>query len=172
MVDMKVCVIGEEGTGKSSLIASFLSKVVEENKEPASAGKVQDLEIGSHYLRFMDTVKDEYERGVATAYFRGASVVLIVAALNDEESLENLTDRIDEVRGKLENPEKTAIIVALNKLDVEDEENETDVDELEADYDVFARKVSALDGPASAEFLKEAVEYVENFGKEQESSDE
>ena len=174
MVDMKVCVIGEEGTGKSSLISAFLSKVVVEGTEPASAGKVLDLEVGGHYLRFMDTVRDEYERGIATAYFRGAAVVIIVVALDDEDSLENLVDRIEEVRGKLVDSEKIPILVALNKLDKEDEDNEADVDELMEDNDVFAKKLSALDGAAVKEYLEEAIKYVEDFGKdeEEEASDE
>src|SRR2546428_4835578 len=104
----KVCVVGEEGVGRSSLIHLFVSGAFDESyirtlgavgsKKTVALGSMQGrpVEIDMMILDIMG--KRTFLQLFKEAYFHGAKGVLAVFDMTRAESLRDLTKWIDGVR--------------------------------------------------------------------------
>jgi small GTP-binding protein len=123
----KVCLVGEKAVGKTSLIKRFVLNEFDDKYITTIGTKVSKKEIvfeGKDVNIQLDmTVWDIMgEKGfrelLKEAYFYGANGVLAVADVTRKKSLVELDDWVDST---MKEAGKIPVMIALNKVDLEDE---------------------------------------------------
>ena len=128
-VSKKMCLVGDFGVGKTSLIRRFVDrqfsdqylstvgvKISRKNVELELAGQPAKKNV---QLLIWDLEGHTKFKAIAPSYLQGASGAIVVADLTLQETVDNLGERIQLVLSV--NP-KAAVIVALNKADLVEEE--------------------------------------------------
>ena len=128
-VSKKMCLVGDFGVGKTSLIRRFVDrqfsdqylstvgvKISRKNVELELAGQPAKKNV---QLLIWDLEGHTKFKAIAPSYLQGASGAIVVADLTRQETVDNLGERIQLVLSV--NP-KAAVIVALNKADLVEEE--------------------------------------------------
>ncbi|MCU0516298.1 MAG: GTP-binding protein [Oscillatoria sp. Prado101] len=128
-VSKKMCLVGDFGVGKTSLIRRFVDrqfsdqylstvgvKISRKNVELEQAGQSAKKNV---QLLIWDLEGHTKFKAIAPSYLQGASGAIVVADMTRPETVENLAERIQLVLSV--NP-KAAVIVALNKADLVEEE--------------------------------------------------
>ena len=128
-ISKKICMIGDFGVGKTSLIRrlvdrqfsdQYLSTVgVKISKKSIILENTKQQEVVTAQLLIWDLEGHTKFKGIAPTYLQGASGVLIVADVSRSETVERISEHIKLFSSV--NP-KGSIIVALNKVDLIDEE--------------------------------------------------
>ncbi|MEP6488989.1 GTP-binding protein [Microcoleus vaginatus GB2-A3] len=128
-ISKKMCMIGDFGVGKTSLIRRFvdqkfsdeyLSTVgVKISRKNIILGNTKQRENVTVQLLIWDLEGHTKFKGIAPTYLQGASGVLIVADVTRSETVERISEHIQLFSSV--NP-KGSIIVALNKVDLIEEE--------------------------------------------------
>ncbi|KAF1742414.1 hypothetical protein MXB_5648 [Myxobolus squamalis] len=148
-VILKILIIGDSGTGKSSILCRFAEKKFEADYI-ATIGvdfKCRKITIDDTNvkLQMWDTAGQERFRTIASTYYRGAHGVIIVFDLTSHQSFVNISKWFEEIK---ERSERDAVpILVGNKLDmpgraVTTEEAEKKAASFQMDY----FEVSAKDG--------------------------
>jgi small GTP-binding protein len=122
-LDAKVVLLGSASVGKTSIICRAVSNEFDAEM-PATIGacytaKQVDIANVVVNLQIWDTAGQERFRTLAPMYYRGSIVALLVYAINDETSLQDVRNWVDEIRQQTE--EMPAIFVVGNKSDLADE---------------------------------------------------
>lgn len=98
----KIIIIGQPGAGKTSLVLRYCRNTFERNYKTTIG---VDFEVEKYNVlgipfnvQLWDTAGAERFRGVTTAYFRGAQVVMLVFDLCSEESLIKTRDWLKEAQ--------------------------------------------------------------------------
>lgn len=117
---LKVVLMGESGAGKSSLLRRFTNDTFT-NAYCSTIGvdfAVKTLSFDGQVvkLQIWDTSGQERFRSITSSYYRGASAVLIVYAVNDEASFRGLERWLEEVRRYC--TEGVAVMVVAAKSDL------------------------------------------------------
>ncbi|EDV25532.1 uncharacterized protein TRIADDRAFT_50216 [Trichoplax adhaerens] len=153
--EIKLCLLGDAGVGKSSLVlrfvcdtfnacsestigASFMSKTIEVNEQ-------------SYKYQIWDTAGQEKYRGLAPMYYRGAAAAIVVFDITREESFHTLKDWVKELQQL--GPPNLVMAIAGNKSDL-DEMREVS----SHDARTFADSVDALFAETSALTAKNVLE--------------
>lgn len=119
----KVIIIGNASVGKSSLIERGTKNIFTEDYN-ATIG----FEYFSFYvkhdnkiikLQVWDTCGQEIYQSLITNFYRNSSLAILVYAINDTKSFENLEDWLKDLR-KESNPDAKIILIG-NKVDLESE---------------------------------------------------
>jgi small GTP-binding protein len=128
-ISKKMCMIGDFGVGKTSLIRRFvdqqfsdeyLSTVgVKISRKSITLENIKQQENVTAQLLIWDLEGHTKFKGIAPTYLQGASGVLIVADVSRTETVERISEHIKLFSSV--NP-KGLIIIALNKVDLIDEE--------------------------------------------------
>lgn len=128
-ISKKICMIGDFGVGKTSLIRrlvdrqfsdQYLSTVgVKISKKSIILENTKQQEVVTAQLLIWDLEGHTKFKGIAPTYLQGASGVLIVADVSRTETVERISEHVKLFSSV--NP-KGSIIVALNKVDLIDEE--------------------------------------------------
>ena len=128
-ISKKMCMIGDFGVGKTSLIRRFvdqqfsdqyLSTVgVKISRKSVILENTKQQESVTAQLLIWDLEGHTKFKGIAPTYLQGASGVLIVADVSRSETVERISEHVKLFSSV--NP-KGSIIVALNKVDLIDEE--------------------------------------------------
>jgi small GTP-binding protein len=119
-------------------------------------------------LQIWDTAGQERFRTLAPMYYRGSVVALLVYAINEEASLQDVRNWVDEIRQQTE--EMPAIFVVGNKCDLADERKiSTEAGQKVSDeLGAIFTEVSAKSGRGIDELIvrvaEEAVKHVHNGG--------
>ena len=129
-ISKKICMIGDFGVGKTSLIRRFVDRQfsdqylstvgVKISRKSIELEGVKQRENVTAQLLIWDLEGHTKFKGIAPTYLQGASGVLIVADVSRSETVERLSEHIQLFSSSV-NP-KGSIIVALNKVDLIDEE--------------------------------------------------
>jgi small GTP-binding protein len=128
-ISKKICMIGDFGVGKTSLIRRFVDRQfsdqylstvgVKISRKSLELESVKQRENVTAQLLIWDLEGHTKFKGIAPTYLQGASGVLIVADVSRSETVERISEHIHLFSSV--NP-KGSIIVALNKVDLIDEE--------------------------------------------------
>jgi len=98
----KILVVGDSGTGKSSLVVRFADHTFDEDSVPTIGVdfkiKTIDLEDGKTVkLQIWDTAGQERFRTLSSSYYRGAHGVVIVYDTTTKSSFQNIPQWLREV---------------------------------------------------------------------------
>jgi small GTP-binding protein len=149
VISKKMCMVGDFGVGKTSLIRRFvdgqfsdqyLSTVgVKISRKTVELESVKHQKTVAAQLLIWDLEGHTKFKGIAPTYLQGASGVLIVADVSRPETVERTIEHIQLYSSV--NP-KGFIIIALNKVDLIDEEKLAVLTEIA--YSVAGEKAIAI----------------------------
>jgi len=151
----KLLLIGDSGTGKSSLLLRFTDDKFD-NEQAATIGvdfKVRILEVDGKKIKLTiwDTAGQERFRTLTSSYYRGAHGVILVYDVGSRESFDNLELWFNELETYASSKDVVKMVVG-NKID---EESKRQVSR--KDGEAFAKKFSTLFIECSAK-TKDGVE--------------
>ena len=126
-VKMKVCLVGEEGVGKSSLVRRFVVSQFDEkylrtvgtmvSKKIVSLGPIDGANYTIHLLVWDIMGRRDFMSLYKEAYFSRARGVLAVCDLTRPETLDALHDWMDGIHASVG---QVPMIVLANKKDMKD----------------------------------------------------
>ncbi|KAJ3283256.1 hypothetical protein HDU79_009219, partial [Rhizoclosmatium sp. JEL0117] len=149
----KLLLIGDSGTGKSSLLLRFTDDAwLQPDEVAATIGvdfKVKTMEINEkkYKLTIWDTAGQERFRTLTSSYYRGAQGVIMVYDVTQRESFDHLTTWFNELDTYSSNPLVVKMLVG-NKVDKETGEATRQVTRKEGE--AFAKRMGTLFIEASA----------------------
>lgn len=147
MRDVKVCLLGDSGVGKSSIVMRFVTNTYKQALESTIGASFmsKSLVVDRMGYRFQiwDTAGQEKFRALAPMYYRGAAAALIVYDVTRPNTFRSCKMWVQELRSH--GPSDIVIAIAGNKCDLEDlrEVSEKDAEE-------YARSIGAIFGETSA----------------------
>ena len=117
----KICAIGSGGVGKTSLIRRYAENKFDKNYLPTLGVDITTkkitIENNNIKLILVDTAGQEFFGKLRPSYYRGASACLIMFALDDKKSFEEVSERwITEFRKYVPSTD-IPIALAGNKKD-------------------------------------------------------
>lgn len=128
-ISKKMCLVGDFGVGKTSLIRRFVDrqfsdqylstvgvKISRKNVELEGVRQQEKLDV---QLLIWDLEGHTKFKAIAPSYLQGASGAIVVADVTRQETIDNIPERMQLFFSV--NP-KGFIIIALNKSDLVDEE--------------------------------------------------
>ncbi|KAL9130234.1 MAG: hypothetical protein Q9217_001527 [Psora testacea] len=122
-LEAKICVLGAQGVGKTSLLHRYVKGTFNPPATASTIGasflvkKVLDVDSGSTVrLQLWDTAGQERFRAISRLYYRGASAVLLVYSIIDEQSFEEMGRWLMEMKQNL--GEGVVIHVVGTKSDI------------------------------------------------------
>tara|TARA_Y100001935_G_C17098150_1_gene404612 strand:- start:60 stop:719 length:660 start_codon:yes stop_codon:yes gene_type:complete len=122
---VKLILLGDPGTGKTSLLHRFIDSAFLEKHETTIGVDFQAKTVFSSSgnllrLHLWDTAGQEHFRSIVSAYYRCIAAALIVYDVTNRESFENLDHWLTELREKNSSLKELPIIILGNKTDEED----------------------------------------------------
>ena len=122
-VIFKVLLLGDSGTGKSSLILRYTDNTFN-GSLVSSIGvdfKLVKKEVDGNVIKIQiwDTAGHERFRSITTSYYRGADCILIVYDISDRSSFEHITEWLKQIERNA-NSNVLKILVG-NKSDLSEE---------------------------------------------------
>ncbi len=134
----KICLVGEEAVGKTSLIHRFVSGAFDESyirtlgavvsKKTVSLGTLEGRPVQVDMMILDIMGKRTFLQLFKEAYFHGAKGILAVFDVTRKASLEDLTKWIDGVRDSVG---PIPVYVLGNKLDLKERRETTETDAIE-----------------------------------------
>jgi len=119
---VKIVLLGEMSTGKTSLVHRLVKNSFSEKVEPTigAAFLVHTLNVGIPVkMEIWDTAGQERYRSLAPMYYRGAAAAIVVYSITSKESFTTMKKWVEELRSRA-SPD-IAIVVVGNKADLENE---------------------------------------------------
>lgn len=121
--EVKLCLLGESGVGKTCVVNRFVSDVFtdHENLTVGAAFTTKTVKVGDNSVLFQiwDTAGQEKYRGLAPMYYRGSAAAVVVYDITSEESFDEMQTWITEL--KQLGPQNIVLAIAGNKSDLEDQ---------------------------------------------------
>nr|MDO8113753.1 Rab family GTPase [Candidatus Sigynarchaeota archaeon] len=147
---LKVCIIGEHATGKTSLIKAFVEQKFSADYRPTIGTNIfiKTLEIGGDTITFTawDIAGQERWTSMRPMYYKGASGAFIVGDLTRRSTFEQIV-KFWAPDLKKHAGETVPIIVLANKCDLPREVTEEEVEKCYNDIGaITAIKTSAKNG--------------------------
>ncbi len=125
VISQKICLIGDFGVGKTSLIRQFVDRQfsdkylstvgVKISRKLVSMASNSEEELIQLQLIVWDVEGSTRFKGIAPSYLQGAKGVIIVGDVTRQSSMQNLKDHVELFQSI--NP-KSSLIIALNKVDL------------------------------------------------------
>jgi len=113
----KLVSIGDASTGKTSLLARFGQNTFDEHQSSTIGVEFSTVEHSGVKMTLWDTAGQERYRTLTSSYYRGADIVLIVYAVSDRDSFQNLDSWLQELSAYGDT--STLRVLVGNKTDVE-----------------------------------------------------
>ncbi|EFN54068.1 hypothetical protein CHLNCDRAFT_25172 [Chlorella variabilis] len=147
LVQSKLVLLGEMGSGKTSLVQRFVRGQYFENQESTIGASFFTKTIPEKHVKFeiWDTAGQERYHSLAPMYYRGAAAAIVVYDVTHPASFERAKKWVWELRQNVQNPN---LIIALvgNKVDLAEEARAVP----EADARTYAAETGLLFFEASA----------------------
>ena len=126
----KIIVIGDSFVGKSCLMIKAVKNIFEENYKSTVGFEFLDYSINidnrNINLQIWDTCGQETYRSLISSFYHSSSLAILVYAINNLKSFENLEIWLNEIKTK-GNPDINIILIG-NKCDLDNErEVENDI---------------------------------------------
>jgi Ras-related protein Rab-22 len=139
--EVKLCLLGESGVGKTCLVNRFVSDVFTENESltVGAAFTTKTVRVGDNSVLFQiwDTAGQEKYRGLAPMYYRGSAAAVVVYDITDEKSFNEMQTWITEL--KQLGPQNIVLAITGNKCDLEEKRKVS-----RATGEAFAKNSNAL----------------------------
>ena len=123
MREVKVCLLGEAGVGKSSIAHRFVLDSFNEKQETTigAAFMSKTVRYKAHSVKFQmwDTAGQEKYKGLAPMYYRGASAAIVVYDITNFVTFNVVKEWVRDVRTTCD-AEEFILIVVGNKSDIEE----------------------------------------------------
>lgn len=121
MISKKICLVGDFGVGKTSLIRRFVDRQFSDRYLSTVGVKISRKAVESVNLQLLiwDLEGHTKFKSIAPSYLQGGSGTIIVADVTRTETIERIPEHIKLFLSV--NP-KGKIILALNKVDLVDQE--------------------------------------------------
>lgn len=120
--ELKVCLLGDTGVGKSSIVWRFVEDSFDPNINPTIGAsfmtKTVQYQNELHKFLIWDTAGQERFRALAPMYYRGSAAAIIVYDITKEESFQTLKNWVKELRQH--GPPNIVVAIAGNKCDLLD----------------------------------------------------
>ncbi|KAG7226702.1 hypothetical protein INR49_014050 [Caranx melampygus] len=138
--ELKVCLLGDTGVGKSSIVWRFVEDSFDPNINPTIGAsfmtKTVQYQNELHKFLIWDTAGQERSvlltlmkrpfRALAPMYYRGSAAAIIVYDITKEESFQTLKNWVKELRQH--GPPNIVVAIAGNKCDLSDAREVTEKD--------------------------------------------
>ncbi|KAI1899944.1 hypothetical protein AGOR_G00067140 [Albula goreensis] len=128
--ELKVCLLGDTGVGKSSIVWRFVEDSFDPNINPTIGAsfmtKTVQYQNELHKFLIWDTAGQERFRALAPMYYRGSAAAIIVYDITKEESFQTLKNWVKELRQH--GPPNIVVAIAGNKCDLSDAREVTEKD--------------------------------------------
>ena len=122
-IQVKVIIIGPTSVGKTCILVNCLYGLFDDTVQPTLGATYQSKLIEVNHknvgLQIWDTAGAEQFRSLAPMYYRGAQAAIIVFAINDLDSFEDVSFWADSLRKNAGKDIK--ILLIGNKIDLEKE---------------------------------------------------
>ena len=156
----KILVLGESSVGKTSLLMRYAEDKFESTVQTIGVDFKNKYIIYNNkriQLELWDTAGQERFKGIAKNYFHAANGVILVFDITNKDSFNKLKYWIDE--GKTNVGQDTEIIIAANKIDLEDERkvNKDTINEFGKKMGFEILETSAKTGEGVDEIFKRLV---------------
>ena len=118
---IKVILVGEKDTGKTSIINRLVSDSFEQASSPTIGKNTTNYTLNKITLNIWDTSGEEKFRTVNSLFYKGAKIVLFVYSIVDRKSFDELSKYwMNTIETSLSNPSKYFIyflvmVVVVNK---------------------------------------------------------
>lgn len=158
----KIIVIGDSSVGKSCLTIRGTKGKFKDFYTPTIGFEFLALNIRIKEkkirLKIWDTCGQEIYRSLISSFYRNASLAIIVYAINNKESFENLESWLDEIKNQT-HPNLKIILIG-NKSDLENErvidKNKAENMANEYNFDLFMETSAKTGENARLIFIKAA----------------
>ena len=176
-INYKIILVGDSGVGKSSILKRAVQRKFTDNYQ-ATIGfeflllyyEINGIKIK---LQIWDTCGQEMYRSLIQGFYRNTSLVLLLYAVNDQKSFDNLYEWLKDIKNNTEN--ELPIFLIGNKSDLNDElkmvNKETGNEFFEQNSLKYFNEASAKTGYNVDETFNEVAKYLykENYllGKNQ-----
>ena len=171
---IKVILIGEAGVGKTNLIRVALGKEFQEDTEASVTSAFSESQVLVDNKQYpyclWDTAGQELYRAVNKIFIKDSKIVLIVFAINNKQSFEEIDFWYNYANEILGEGDYIMALIA-NKSDLYDRQEISD-DEIEKKAESMKLKLkmtsAAKNGVGFREFLEELLkEYIKKFKPEE-----
>ncbi|XP_070603626.1 ras-related protein Rab-31 [Erythrolamprus reginae] len=120
--ELKVCLLGDNGVGKSSIVCRFVQDHFEHAISPTIGASfmTKTVPCGNELHKFLiwDTAGQERFHSLAPMYYRGSVAAVIVYDITKQDSFHIMKKWIKEL--KEHGPENIVMAIAGNKCDLSD----------------------------------------------------
>lgn len=166
---IKLILVGEPYTGKTSLMSRFVSNRFDKDSFPtvgaAFASKTLTINGTNYNLNIWDTAGQETYRGLIPMYYRGAGIAIIVFDINDKKS----SNSIDYWHKSLKEHIDTRFISVLcaNKIDLLEDRTipKDEIEKRATDNGMLSFYTSALTGEGVQKLFQSSLsEYINKIG--------
>tara|TARA_B110000008_G_scaffold279616_1_gene327512 strand:- start:2224 stop:2841 length:618 start_codon:yes stop_codon:yes gene_type:complete len=146
----KIIIIGEQGSGKTSIVKKLIHNKYEDIREPtigldftSTQTEYDDKSIKYH---FWDTAGQECFSNIIKVYYKNIACCFIVVEASDAEWEENLIKWLGRYKSNIDDGVTAKPIILVNKLDLKREFDEKEGNEFARDNDCLYYEVSAKTG--------------------------
>ena len=161
MLKFKLIVVGDQNTGKSSILNRFNTNNFDDNYQSTIGLDFSNKNITIHdqdvRLILYDTAGQEKFRSLIPMYIREAQIILLVYDISNRRSFDNIPSWFSEVLN-VKNDEAVFSLIG-NKIDLSDK-REVTYDEgkkLANEKNMFFEEVSAKSGKNIMEFFNNTI---------------
>ncbi|KAJ9298998.1 hypothetical protein DTO271G3_3240 [Paecilomyces variotii] len=124
-LEAKIVVLGAQGVGKTSLVQRYVKNAFDPSKTASTVGasfvtkRVLDSTSDTVVrLQIWDTAGQERFRSISRLYYRGANACLLCYDITDEQSFQEMTGWLVELKDNLGEDESIVIHVVGTKSDI------------------------------------------------------
>jgi small GTP-binding protein len=164
--EFKVVVLGDTGTGKTSLVLRFIEGYFTARQQSTIGAfflaKKLTLKDGSHCkMQLWDTAGQERFRAMAPMYYRNASAAIICFDITNEDSFAKMKDWVEELQTNIPKDE-IVLTIAATKCDLESERavSRQRTESFAARVNAFVAETSAKDNKGVEELFQKLSEEV------------
>ncbi|XP_026527711.1 ras-related protein Rab-31 [Notechis scutatus] len=120
--ELKVCLLGDTGVGKSSIVCRFVQDHFDHNISVTvgAAFMTKTVPCGNELHKFLiwDTAGQERFHSLAPMYYRGSAAAIIVYDITNQDSFHILKKWVKELKER--GPENIVMAIVGNKCDLSD----------------------------------------------------
>lgn len=113
---LKVTLLGESGTGKSTIAFRMVRNIFTTNLDSTIGASFMTMTVDGTKYEIWDTAGQERYLALIPMYYRGANIIMLVYDVSNPETIERLTYYFDKLNNDLVNDFK--LIVIGNKIDL------------------------------------------------------
>lgn len=166
---VKLILLGDPGTGKTSLLHQFIDNTFLEKHETTIGVDFQARTVSSTSgnilrLHLWDTAGQEHFRSIVSAYYKCIAAALLIFDVTNRETFDNLEHWLKDLRQKNDSSDNLPIIILGNKTDVEERKvSFEEADEFAKKHNVRYSDISVKNNIGIDEAMLRIIDDVDNI---------